>query len=521
MMEKLKIKYKLMLLVGVASLGFLLVAGAASLSSWYMSVQDVKELDHIFRQEAKRELQTALELMESQLLQAFKDNPYQPKRQILHSSINNHFFRDNQSGYFFVNKDDVSFDHPFNADFIGKSIDDLKDEDGKLFLRELYDGLDEDVSFSFYKWSKPGKGVVEKISAAKRLSGTDYWLVTGVYLDDIQAEIDIYRQSGSRQLALSILFILLFSVVIIGFILIPISIVIIRGINQPVKNTVGVLEKISEGDYREKPVVNGQDEISDMNRAVVVMIEKTSEIINSILNAFEEVNSGSYQVSEAAQGLSSGSSEQAASAEELAATMEEITAQVEQSSVDAAKTEEITLKTADDIEINKKMVAETLEAIHHIVDKINIIQDISSQTNMLALNAAIEAARAGEAGKGFSVVAAEIRKLAEKSALAADEIGEISANGIRIATATDEGFNHIADEIKYTVDLIKNIAAGSMEQKSGIGEVNVSLIDLDKTIQNNASAAEELAAVSEELTAQAQTLMQMISFFKLATSKEG
>ena len=127
----------------------------------------------------------------------------------------------------------------------------------------------------------------------------------------------------------------------------------------------------------------------------------------------------------------------------------------------------------------------------------------------------MEAARAGEHGKGFAVVASEVRKLAERSKLAADEIAKISSNSLAVTEATERILVELAPEIMRTAELVQEIAASSSEQSAGVDQVNNALNDLNNIIQENAAASEELATSAEELAGQADQLKSMIAYFRL------
>jgi methyl-accepting chemotaxis protein len=150
-----------------------------------------------------------------------------------------------------------------------------------------------------------------------------------------------------------------------------------------------------------------------------------------------------------------------------------------------------------------------------IAMKITIIEDIAYQTNMLALNAAIEAARAGEHGKGFAVVAAEVRKLAERSQVAATEISQLTGVSVKVAEKAGGLLEKMVPDISRTAELVQEITAASEEQSAGVSQITSAMNQLDQVTQQNAAGSEELAATADEMRSQSQSLIEMMSFFRL------
>jgi len=251
-----------------------------------------------------------------------------------------------------------------------------------------------------------------------------------------------------------------------------------------------------------------------INRALLEMAEKLREIVERITSSSGQVASGSQQISSTAQQLSQGAAEQAASAEEVSSSIEEMLATIKQNTDNAVVTESIAVKAAADGDEGGLAVNKSVDAMKDISGKVGIINEIARQTNLLALNAAIEAARAGEAGKGFAVVASEVRKLAERSQLASEEITGLSLTTTDAATAAGEIVGRIVPDIRRTAELVREIASASQEQSAGADQIGKALSQLDAVIQRNASASEELASMAEELSAQSEQLAEAIGYFK-------
>ena len=260
--------------------------------------------------------------------------------------------------------------------------------------------------------------------------------------------------------------------------------------------------------------VKERSERDELMKALASMVEKLTGVVYDVKGAADNVASGSRQTSAGSQQMSQGATEQAASAEEVSSSMEEMVSNIRQNADNAQQTEKIALKSAQDAKEGGKAVTETVSAMKEIASKISIIEEIARQTNLLALNAAIEAARAGEHGKGFAVVASEVRKLAERSQLAAGEISKLSSSSVEVAEKAGEMLTRIVPDIQKTAELVQEISAASNEQNAGAEQINKAIQQLDQVIQQNASATEQMASTSEELSSQAEQLLDTISFFK-------
>ena len=290
--------------------------------------------------------------------------------------------------------------------------------------------------------------------------------------------------------------------------------VLIDAMNEVTK----VSQEIANGNLMVE--VKERSDQDGLMRALKSMVAKLTEVVNDVKAAADNVASGSSQTSVTSQTMSQGATEQAASAEEVSSSMEEMVSNIKQNADNAQQTEKIALKSAQDAKEGGKAVAETVGAMKEIASKISIIEEIARQTNLLALNAAIEAARAGEHGKGFAVVATEVRKLAERSQMAAGEISKLSASSVEVAEKAGEMLARIVPDIQKTAELVQEISAASNEQNTGAEQINKAIQQLDQVIQQNAAATEQMASTSEELSGQAGQLQETISFFRIETREK-
>jgi methyl-accepting chemotaxis protein len=213
--------------------------------------------------------------------------------------------------------------------------------------------------------------------------------------------------------------------------------------------------------------------------------------------------------------------------------MEEMTSAVKQNADNARQANSLAMSASHVAEKGGDVVSQvvhTMGAINQsaqkIVEIIGVIDGIAFQTNILALNAAVEAARAGEQGRGFAVVATEVRNLAQRSAAAAKEIKALISDSVekvdsgnKLVEEAGATMHDVVDSIKRVTDIMSEIVAASVEQASGIDQVNQAITQMDTVTQQNASLVEEAAAAAQSMTEQADHLAQVVSVFLLTATE--
>lgn len=297
-----------------------------------------------------------------------------------------------------------------------------------------------------------------------------------------------------------------------------ISYIITRYLVRMVQRSVDMAEAFAAGNLMTKAAsadLAVKDELGAMLRAMDALGRKMVQVISDVTTSAHNVTVASSQMSGASMQLSQGATEQASSVEEVSSTMEEIAGSIQQNSSSAANMEGITIRAYQSLEAMVGKAQQAADISNQVAQKIRVINDIAQQTNILALNAAVEAARAGEHGRGFTVVAVEVRKLAERSKMAADEIIELTLNNQELSAETGYQLMEMLPSAQKLTTIAQEINAASMEQNSGASQINNAVQQLNNVTQHNAASAEELASSAEELASQAEAMLQAISYFKV------
>ncbi len=308
------------------------------------------------------------------------------------------------------------------------------------------------------------------------------------------------------------------------------GLLLVRLITQPIRDAVAVAQRVSNGDLSVEVRAEGANETAQLLRALQTMVESLRRIVGQVRGGVEGVNGASGEIVRGNLDLSSRTEEQASSLQQTAASIEQLTSTVKQNADAARQANQLAAAASAVAERGGAVVGQVVatmdgitQASKKIAEIIGVIDGIAFQTNILALNAAVEAARAGEQGRGFAVVAGEVRNLAQRSAQAAREIKGLITDsvkqveaGSRQVTEAGRTMEDIVVQVKRVTDLIGEITSATLEQSSGISQVNQAVAQLDQMTQQNAALVEESAAAAASLKEQADKLAAAVAIFRLS-----
>jgi methyl-accepting chemotaxis protein len=308
-----------------------------------------------------------------------------------------------------------------------------------------------------------------------------------------------------------------------------------RDIEFAVSSIGGALASLAGGQLHERINTPFSTELDHLRHDFNNAVSGLEAAIAAIGQSAEAIHVGSQELRTAGDDLAKRTERQAATLEEAAAALGDMTVTVNGALKYCETASGVAEDTLHSANASANVVGDAMQAMKRIEDSsskirqiIDVIDQIAFQTNLLALNAGVEAARAGEAGKGFAVVAQEVRELAQKSAAAARDIGQLintSAsdveNGVALVLKTGDSLGVIQRNIHSIHDYISGIVKSSREQSSRLDEINAAVGALDQVTQQNAAMVEETTAAAHSLSSEADRLNEQVAHFSTAEPGNG
>ncbi len=399
--------------------------------------------------------------------------------------------------------------HPMKPEMNGQDISDFKDPNGKKLFVEMVNACNEKgEGFVDYQWPKPGAvKPVPKISFVKLYKPWGWVMGSGIYVDDVAAEIADMRKNVAAFTGVGAMIII---VIVYG-----ISVLITR----PLKAGVIFADRLAKGDFTVPDLnIKSKDEAgtlagalnetkNELGRLLGSAMGEVSGTATQVASASEELSATVHQMTRRLDEQTKRSAQVATASTEMSQTVVDIARNASEIAASAAGTlktaetgEGVVRQTVSEVRMISDSVARSAEGItalgersKQIFEIVDVIKDIADQTNLLALNAAIEAARAGEQGRGFAVVADEVRKLAEKTTKATAEVGEMIG---AIQNETDRAV-HAMNESQSRVE--KGVSL-STEAGEALRKILESVRGLQSMVQQIASATEEMSTVSDSIS---------------------
>lgn len=328
-----------------------------------------------------------------------------------------------------------------------------------------------------------------------------------------ETELQLTRKTQRRMVMIYLFIVLLICSAQLLF-----SRLLAKGIATPISTLAGLLRRYRDGDLssqgEDESLRNRGDELGQMGRSTLALGEKLREMLGAIRHTGQHLVEANGQISQSAEAISAGAARQANETDAMGNTMRGIAANMQIISENAKQSETISSHSTSSLHDLRKVTQKNAALVASIGKRIGVMDGIAKQTNILALNAAVEAARAGVSGRGFAVVAAEVRKLAEQSAISANEVITLVANAVDVAKDANAKFEALMPNLQEMQRMTHEVNEAIEQQKIEIAQINCSSLHLSEVVQANAASSEQLAASAASLKATGDKLLELLSYYK-------